>query len=172
MVYHSPLWPILLYTVFEVHHALRNLPVHVLSRPSTVHAGLHNANTNVHLACFMYTVHFGGCTYCAAYPVQPILPSPISTTTAQAVPDWATLVIYKIVPGHAWYYITGNSSTSTVLQSTRLATCNFSENELVAIFVRVFTLLKLPVLQYLGAVILLLTVSRRSDLIAYSISAQ
>ena len=33
--------------------------------------------------------------------------------------------------------------------STRLATCNFSENELIAKFVRVSTSLKLPGIQYL-----------------------
>ena len=37
--------------------------------------------------------------------------------------------------------------TSTVLQSTRLPICNFSENELIAKFARGFMLLKLPVLQ-------------------------
>ena len=36
-----------------------------------------------------------------------------------------------------------------VLQSSRLATCSFSENELIAKFARVFMSLKLPVLQYL-----------------------
>ena len=39
--------------------------------------------------------------------------------------------------------------TVLVLQcSTRLATCNFSENELIATFARVFTSLKLPGIQY------------------------